>query len=46
MFVLLICFTTTDGVGFEHIGSKGIEIISAVVSLASDNYPGEPPSPT
>lgn len=26
-------------VGFEHIGSKGQEIIKAVISVASDNYP-------
>jgi hypothetical protein len=28
------------GVGFEHLGSKGLEIIKSVVALASDNYPG------
>lgn len=28
-----------DGVGFEHLSVKGREIIQAVVSLASDNYP-------
>eukprot|EP01034_Spumella_vulgaris_P029848 gene29847-36968_t len=27
------------GVGFEHLGSKGQEIIKSVVALASDNYP-------
>lgn len=27
-------------VGFEHLGSKGQEIIKTVVSIASDNYPG------
>lgn len=27
------------GVGFEHMGKQGQEIIKAVVSLASDNYP-------
>jgi hypothetical protein len=29
-----------DGLGFDHIGSKGQEIIKAVLSVASDNYPG------
>ena len=28
-----------NGVGFEHLGSKGQEIIKAVVNVASDNYP-------
>mmetsp|Transcript_18256 Transcript_18256/g.19016 ORF Transcript_18256/g.19016 Transcript_18256/m.19016 type:complete len:329 (+) Transcript_18256:61-1047(+) len=28
-----------NGVGFEHLGSKGQEIIKAVVGVASDNYP-------
>jgi len=28
-----------DGVGFEHLSNKGREIIQAVVTLASDNYP-------
>lgn len=27
------------GVGFDHLGSRGREIISTVISLASDNYP-------
>lgn len=27
------------GVGFEHLGSQGQEIIKAVVTMASDNYP-------
>lgn len=29
------------GIGFDHLGSKGQEIMRAVISLASDNYPGE-----
>ncbi len=28
-----------NGVGFEHLGAKGQEIIKAVVGVASDNYP-------
>mmetsp|Transcript_31222 Transcript_31222/g.44866 ORF Transcript_31222/g.44866 Transcript_31222/m.44866 type:complete len:349 (+) Transcript_31222:2523-3569(+) len=28
-----------SGVGFEHLGSRGLEIIKAVVTLASDFYP-------
>lgn len=28
-----------NGIGFEHLGSKGQEIIKAVVNVASDNYP-------
>lgn len=32
-----------DGLGFDHIGSKGQEIIKAVVNVASDNYPGVSP---
>jgi hypothetical protein len=29
-----------DGVGFEHVGSKGQEIVRAVIGVASANYPG------
>ena len=29
------------GVGFEHVGAKGQEIIQAVVGIAAANYPGE-----
>jgi len=29
-----------SGIGFEHIGSQGQEIIKAVMGVASDNYPG------
>jgi hypothetical protein len=28
-----------NGIGFEHLGAKGQEIIKAVVNVASDNYP-------
>jgi hypothetical protein len=28
-----------SGIGFEHLGTKGQEIIKAVVGVASDNYP-------
>mmetsp|Transcript_23884 Transcript_23884/g.35042 ORF Transcript_23884/g.35042 Transcript_23884/m.35042 type:complete len:321 (+) Transcript_23884:108-1070(+) len=28
-----------NGVGFEHLGSQGQEIIKAVIGVASDNYP-------
>ena len=28
------------GVGFEHVGAKGQEIIQAVIGVASANYPG------
>lgn len=28
-----------NGVGFEHLGSQGMEIIRAITSVASDNYP-------
>ena len=28
-----------NGVGFEHFGSQGMEIIRAITSVASDNYP-------
>lgn len=28
------------GVGFEHVGKKGQEIIQAVIGVASANYPG------
>jgi hypothetical protein len=28
-------------VGFEHLGSRGLEIIKAIVTLASDYYPGK-----
>lgn len=29
------------GVGFEHVGKKGQEIIQAVIGVASANYPGD-----
>ena len=29
-----------EGIGFDHMGSQGKEIIKAVMNLASDNYPG------
>lgn len=29
-----------SGVGFEHVGAKGQEIIQAVLGVASANYPG------
>ena len=30
-----------DGVGFEHVGAKGQEIVRAVIGVASANYPGD-----
>lgn len=30
----------TDGVGFAHLGPQGQDIIKAVITVASDNYPG------
>ena len=29
------------GVGFEHVGAKGQEIIQAVIGVAAANYPGK-----
>ena len=29
------------GIGFEHLGTQGQSIINSVVSLATDNYPGQ-----
>jgi hypothetical protein len=29
-----------DGLGFDHIGSQGQEILRTIISLSSDNYPG------
>ena len=30
-----------SGVGFEHVGAKGQEIIQVIISVASANYPGK-----
>lgn len=30
-----------EGLGFEHVGSRGQEIVKAVVGISSDNYPGK-----
>lgn len=30
---------SSGGVGWEHLGSQGLEIIRSVVTLASNNYP-------
>jgi hypothetical protein len=40
MMIIMFCHFFSGGVGFEHIGSQGLEIIKTVVALASDNYPG------
>jgi len=29
-----------EGVGFDHIGARGQEIVSAIIKMSSDNYPG------
>lgn len=29
-----------EGLGFEHVGSQGQEILRTVITLSSDNYPG------
>ena len=39
--ILYTCVIRDLGaVGFEHVGSKGQEIIQCVINVASPNYPG------
>lgn len=28
-----------DGLGFEHVGPKGLEIMKSIIGISSDNYP-------
>jgi hypothetical protein len=39
VYVLFVC--CADGVGLVHLSAKGLDIIKAVINVASDNYPGE-----
>ena len=39
--VMYVVIRDIGALGFDHIGSNGREIISAVISIASDNYPGK-----
>lgn len=40
LFTFMFSSCSLGGVGFTHLGAQGQDIIKAVITVASDNYPG------